>query len=910
MANTQKKIFIASSIVEFERERDLLENYLWRKNSVKNVSVIPLRCENLDPAMCVTRKEDDFCHYIDDSNICLFLLGKKVGNYTVEEYDYAQNLVKCGNNLKIAALCKGDKTDPFYDRIKADGIPSYDYTDDKSLLKLADEISELPSAASDEAPTDNPVYIFLASSIKEDAQQQCRIENFIWHMNLEFTHKYNVSVRPLNSGNNTKADINDAINKSAMCFFIVFGNVESDVIEELKLAKKRLDESKSPRIYVYFKTVDGDEANSVRQFKEYLDGELNHFYGLFNDIDTIKLRILLNLAILKDGSKEVAFKDGKCFLGDSLMLDVQNVSEFVNNKKLSELKAELAETSAQFRTLKIDYERDPSDERICKAYYTVAGRYDALKNSIATLEDDIFSVSLSMSRDEADGEFTDKQRRAYKLFMAGDVEKAVAVLDMEDSINAYTRAAKRAKQAAVNVIAEGRQKINFLKTMHLYAGRDKIIDETYLQLLPIATEQRVELGVYNEYALFLRNCEKHDEALKQAKKLQMLYDIFDWRNKLDVAENLTLLAMIYGDLSDCQQNTIECSLKCIEIREEFLKENDYDEANYIGLARTCTALGDIYRRANTPDLAEKYLSRAEFLFGELESRTDKYITEQAECFITRGINFAEQYLLKRAFTQFGFAISIWDRHKTDDPHAQYVKSSAYQNQASQLKKEGRFGEAISKFNDALAIRKELTELNPARYTTALAHSYQGLGNVYRALNAWDTALYNFNEALKMRLGICAVNAGAHEVELSDSYIKICGILLDKGCPDEAMEYLQKGYEIRRRLYEVSPKTYERWYAQTLFEFGRYYEQKGNLTEAENYYNQAFAIRIKISSENLEPNIEGLHDSFTKIKQLYGDSFKSLLRENELKMYDKLYSFEGIDADTGERLEFKTSFTGR
>lgn len=900
------KIFIASSITEFERERDVIENYLWRRNEGE-INVIPVRCENVDPAMSVTRKQDEFCNYIAESDVCLFLLGKTVGRYTVEEYNCAQELIRGGKNLKIVAFCKGEKTDPFYNRIKEDNVTCFDYTGEQSLLSALNNYLNLPEPCT-ATEADKSVYIFLASSIKEDEQQRLRIENFIWRMNLEFTNKYNVSVRPLLSGQD-RGDLNSVINKSTMCFFIVFGSVENDVLDELKLAKKRLDENKSPRIYVYFKTVEGDEAQSVTEFKNYLDGELNHFYGMFNDLDTIKLRILLNLAILKDGSKEVVFKDGKCFFGDSMMLDVHNVSEFVNNKKLAELKAELSETRAQFNMLKIDYGRNPSDEKICKAYYTLANRYDSLKNSIATLEDDIFSVSLSMSRDESGGEFTDKQRRAYKLFMEGDVEKAVAVLDMEDSISAYMRAAQRVKQTAVNVIAEGRQKINFLKTMHLYAGRDEVIRQTYEQLLPIAMDQHVELGIFNEYALFLRNCERHGEALEQAKKLQTIYSVFGCVNQLDVAENLTLLSVIYADLSDCQQQTIDCSLKCIDIRERALSENGYDEANYIGLARACTAIGDIYRRSNTPDLAEKYLSRAEYLFAELEKNTDKYVTEQAEAFITRGINFAEQYLLDRAFTQFGYAVSIWDRHKTDDPHAQYVKSSAFQNQASQLKKEGRFEEAISKFNDALVIRRELTDLNPARYTTTLAHTYQGLGNVYRALYDWDKAIENFLTALKMRIGICAYNAAAHEVELSDSYIKICGTLLDDNRPEEAMEYLKKGFEIRKRLYSVSPKTYERWYAQTLFEFGRYYEQTGDTAKAEDYYNQAFAIRIKISSYNLEPNVEGLHDSFTKMKQLYGENFKNRLNETELAMYDKLYSFEGIDADTGERLELRTSFTG-
>lgn len=901
------KIFIASSIEEFARERDVIENYLWRKNTGGNICAVPLRCENADPAMSVTRKQDDFCKFIEESDVCIFIFGKKIGDYTVEEYEYARGLIENGRDLKIIALCNGEKIDDFYKRIEKDGVPCYDYSDEAGLIGILDNELKLPSADTDGFAV-NPVYIFLASSLNEDEFQKLRIENFIWRMNYEFTQKYKVSVRPLFNAKSTADGLNEIINKSAMCFFIVFGNVGNGVLEELKLAKKRLDENKMPRIYVYFKNTDGGEAQSVTLFKNYLDGELNHFYGLFSDLDTIKLRILLNLAILKDGSKEVLFKDGKCFLGESFMLDVKNVSEFVNNKKLAELRAELSETAIQFHACEVDYKRNPSDENICKAYYTLASRYDALKNSITGLEDDIFSVSVSMSRGEALGEFTDKQRRAYKLFMEGDVEKAVAVLDMEDSLNSYVRAARRAKQTAVSVIAEGRQKIEFLRTMFLYSERDKLIGQTYEQLLPIASEQRVELGIYNEYALFLRNCERHADALEQAKKLQTLYQIFGWGNQLEIAENLTLLAMIYGDLSDCQRQATECSLKSIEIRENSLSERGYDEANHIGLARACVALGDIYRRSNNPEPAEKYLSRAEVLFSELERHTDKYVTEQAECFIARGINFAEQYMLEKAFGKFDCAADIWERHITDDPHARYVKSSAYQNQASQLKKEGRFGEAVEKFNCALAIRKELTELNPARYTSALAHTYQGLGNVYRAQYAWDKAIENFKEALKMRVGICAVNASAHEVELSDSYIKICGTLLDCKRPDEAFEYLQKGYAIRRRLYEVSPKTYERWYAQTLFEFGRYYEQKNKRAEAEKYYKEAFAVRVKISSENLQPNIEGLHDSFTKMQSFYGGDVKSRLSAAELALYDRLYSFNASDADTGERLEFRTSFT--
>ncbi len=900
------KIFIASSIVEFERERDLIENYLWRLNKGGEIAITPLRCESADPAMSVTRKEDDYCDAIKESDVCLFLLGKKVGAYTIEEYDCAQNLVKEGKPLKIIALIKCGTKDNFCARVKSDGVESYDYSDEKSLISLIGRLFSAPAAASKNAG--NEVNIFLASSIKDDERQKLKIENFIWRMNGELTRKYSLFVRPLLYGELSGGDLSDIITRSAMCFFIVFGSVDSEVLNELKLAKSRYDESKSPRIYVYFKEVKRNEAQSVKKFKNYLDRELNHFYGQFSDVDTIKLRILLNLAILKDGSREVVFRDGKCYLGDSCLLNVKNVSEFANNKRLAELKKELEITSVQFRAAKVDYERNPDDGEICRAYFALAQAYDGIKNEIARLEDDIFSVSLSMSRDEASGGFTEKQRAAYKLFMDGDVEKAVAILDLEDSINAYERMAKRAKQAAANVIAEGRQKIEFLTTMYSYSERDALIEKTYNQLLPIATEQRIELGIYNEYALFLRNSERHGKALETAEKLQKIYEIFKCENRLDEAENLTLLAVIYSDLSDRQKETVDCALKSIEIREEEIKNHGYNEKNYVGLARTCAALGNIYRRANEPEPAEKHLTRAEELFAELEKHTEKYLTEQAEALINLGIVYAEQYLLKRAFEKFGDAISIWENRKTDDPHAKYVRSSAFQNQGAQLKKEGRYDEAIAKFNEALKIREELAEKNPARYTGSLAHSYQGLGNVYRAQRLHDTAVKSFDEALTIRKRLCVANAAAHEVELSDSYVKICGTLLDVHRTEEALPYLKSGFDIRERLYKVSPKTYERWYAQALFEYGRYHLQKGEREKAEEYFNEAFNIRVKIATENMQPNVEGLHDSFTMMKRLYGDNFTARLKANEKALYEKLYSFEAVDADTGKKLSLENSFT--
>lgn len=908
MNNLPKKIFIASSIVEFENERDVIENYLWKQNGNGKLTVIPLRCENADPAMNAKRKEDDFCSDIAQSDVCLFILGKKVGVYTQEEYYYAQNLIKNGKNLRILAFCKGDKDDPFYKVIADDKVETYDYRDADSLISLLEQNLTFNAQPTAYAAEENAVYIFLASSVKEDKQQELRIENFIWRMNYEFSDKYNLSILPLSSSNPGEQKLDEIISKSAMCFFIVFGKVACDVMDELKIAKYNLDNAGNPRIYVYFKTVKGDEEQSVTQFKKYLDSELQHFYGSFDDLDTVKLRILLNLAILKTGSQEVSFKDGKCYLGSGFSLNVKNVSEFANNKKLAELKTALENARGMFDELKIEYNKHPSDSKICEAYITAASNYETLKKEVEEMENSIFSVSLSMCKDETGGTVTERQKRAYKLFTDGEVEKAVELLDIDESVKSYERLANYAKHGALNVISEGRQKIFFLKTMRRYAKRDEIICETYEKLLPIAAAQQTELGVFNEYALFLKNCNRHKDALNCALKLQSIYEIFPPNDKLEYAENLTLLAMIYSEMSDKQTETVNCSLQAIELRKA-AAENGYDEKNYIGLARAYNALGDIYRRANAKADADGYFELSKQAFDELEKHTDKYVTEHAETLIAHGIYYSEQYQSALSFAEFDKAIKILDTYPSDDPHALYVKSSAYQNQASLTKKENQLQKANGLFKKALKIRKELSDENPARYLPALAHTYQAIGNVYRAMDGkFETACKYFLLAYDIRTKLCLVNKSAREVELSDSCVKLAGTLLDLKRPDEALPYLRQGYEIRRPLYEKHSKTYEKWYAQTLFEFGRYYQQKGDMTLAEDYYNKAFEIRVKISEENLRPNVEGLHDSFTKMKQLYGDGYADRLSKRERALRDKLYSFAPQNTQTGKTQQFRTSFT--
>jgi hypothetical protein len=105
------KIFLASSIVEFEDDRLSLKNFIRQMENIlidHDIRLNMFRCEYADNALADERKQNDFLREIDDSDIFLILAGKNLGAYTLEEYQYAVNMHERRNDglPKILAAFK------------------------------------------------------------------------------------------------------------------------------------------------------------------------------------------------------------------------------------------------------------------------------------------------------------------------------------------------------------------------------------------------------------------------------------------------------------------------------------------------------------------------------------------------------------------------------------------------------------------------------------------------------------------------------------------------------------------------------------------------------------------------------------------------------------------------------------
>ena len=109
------KIFLASSIDEFKRERNELQNFIEkvsrivREENLKNgmlFEIEPVRCEETDPAYCTGRNQDKFNALLRDSDIAVFLFGEKAGDYTLEELSVAKKaLENTENKLSKILIC-------------------------------------------------------------------------------------------------------------------------------------------------------------------------------------------------------------------------------------------------------------------------------------------------------------------------------------------------------------------------------------------------------------------------------------------------------------------------------------------------------------------------------------------------------------------------------------------------------------------------------------------------------------------------------------------------------------------------------------------------------------------------------------------------------------------------------------
>ncbi|MDE7158722.1 MAG: hypothetical protein K2N74_04020, partial [Clostridiales bacterium] len=373
-----------------------------------------------------------------------------------------------------------------------------------------------------------------------------------------------------------------------------------------------------PQIYVYFKTIPDDVRvdYSVMDFMHTIDETYKHYYSHFSNIDTIKLRILLNLKMQEMDFIKVEIKGDKCLVDQVGVLSLQNVSEFANNKELAALTAELSNVEEQYVQMKPIYERGDFGEEFRREYVRVCAKRQQLKEMLDTLKQNIFELSLNLSRDEVRGDLTPRQREAYRLLELGDSKGCMSVLDANDIDDEFERFEREqemeSKRKASVYVREHKLAIDVLQTMYDYKERFAEIDKRYEKIVAAALKYRVELGVLYDYAFYYHGQNECDKALKVAEQYRAFcedpsYGVSDF----DRSRLYSIMGRLYRKVNE--QNLSEVFfLRTIQIREKLVTTN----AEYkLDLASVYQNIGVIYNDTRQFDKAEKYLLAAQRTFN-------------------------------------------------------------------------------------------------------------------------------------------------------------------------------------------------------------------------------------------------------------------------------------------------------
>ncbi len=139
-----KRIFIASS-GELKQERMELVDLLQDLNDEveeQGTKFKPVLWEYMDSSMGVQRKEDEYLEKLRDSEICLVLFWRTMGEYTVEELDVAEAEIQAGRLPKQVYVLFKEPCDGISSELaefkgsfsqKYQKIPLFSFNDAKSL---------------------------------------------------------------------------------------------------------------------------------------------------------------------------------------------------------------------------------------------------------------------------------------------------------------------------------------------------------------------------------------------------------------------------------------------------------------------------------------------------------------------------------------------------------------------------------------------------------------------------------------------------------------------------------------------------------------------------------------------------------------------------------------------------------
>lgn len=499
------------------------------------------------------------------------------------------------------------------------------------------------------------IFIGTSDELNLDSQQ---LQAFVNSLKDNFSQNFNIHLQVFSKDDFDYIDeekerldeIKKSIAESKLSVFLFFKTAQEDTVSWFDTAYKQIASHNENKIYVYFKDIDDLEFpdKSIEEFKVRLENEIGHYCGSYENIDTIKLRILLTL-----NCDSVTLSDGHFTLQDQIIpnIDITNVSEYANNIKLSNLWNEKNKTSKKLGKIEgeitiYDNIKDRKDrkEKLLSQSKIMKAKLKEIDKKISEIERNIFNLSIDLCKDKLHQKMPADILYAYRQFELGDYEEVLSILSVENIRNNHNK-----NEEAINLMSTELKQDNAKCSIEKHRTAIKVLiaknsgnihyddDNAYCKPCKESIKSRYEemLSYSQKYLSHKDTIEIIIEAANTLFETGFYDESIDYCNKgidfLNSNEIHTNTKSYLAELFKITGFNLNKLQKYAEA-EKFimdsikLHEEDSNQNNTENIAKLYRRLGDVIGKQNRFEEADKnYKKCMEIYESNIENCNDNYL---------------------------------------------------------------------------------------------------------------------------------------------------------------------------------------------------------------------------------------------------------------------------------------------
>ncbi len=423
-------------------------------------------------------------------------------------------------------------------------------------------------------------------------------------------------------------------------FFVMFHgkndgvNVEEleNVVREFDDAFEKFKSGGSPKIMTFFKGITDDESmnDAVRRFVSHLGDEIQHYYTKFENLDSVKLKMLLELTNDPANHINVEFKDAKIYVdGNEFgLIDLENLPLYANHEAIGELRVKLVQLENEFIAARLNYMADPENDDLFSEVLTKSEQKNKVADQIHQYEMDLLKATSNIVAMSTSGEkLTARAMKAIELLEMGKFREAREILDDEERKKSAEMILERLDSDRFELealVKEALLKIDMIKTGLVTGDMLNAISNIYEEVWMYTQKGNLSRIPLKNYIMFLFGRKKFEEGIEKG---EILLEYFRYKNKdeqgkfdADIVELCGILDSFYVATNKSHRYLKERYETC---RKLYQKEPDVYALRF---ASICMNLGSNSQRSKKYEDSKKYCQESlEILFAHYEDNPSKYV---------------------------------------------------------------------------------------------------------------------------------------------------------------------------------------------------------------------------------------------------------------------------------------------